>query len=678
MSNPFFEEWQTPYGIPPFDRIEDQHFEPAFEQGFQAQREEISTITSNQAAPTFVNTVEAFEASGRLLDKVAAVFFNLVSSDTNPERQTLEMTVSEKWSNHTSDLFGNAILFARIKHLFEVRSSLGLARDQLRLLEDLYQDFVRGGANLGTDEKTTMRTLNARLAQLETQFSQNILADTNDFELILNREDQLSGLPESVRAAAAIEAETRGHSGSFAFTISRSSITPFLQFAENRELRQQIYEAYTRCGDNNNDANNRAVLTEIAELRQQRARLMGFETHADFMLDDRMASKPSNVHQLLDQIWSPAQQKVHQEAQDLQDQIQQEGQNFRLAPHDWWYYTEKLRAQRFDLSDDDIKPYFELSRVRDGAFEVANKLFGISFTRIKDLALYHADVEAYSVNDADGSEIGIFLADYFARSSKQGGAWMSEFRGQSADVRPIIVNCCNFAKSEPCLLNLDEVSTLFHEFGHGLHGLMSQVRYASQAGTNVKQDFVELPSQIMEHWALEPQVLRGYARHIKTDEVIPDDLIDKILAAQTFNQGFMTTEYLAASYLDLAWHEGLAEGPISVDAVEQQAMAKIELIDTISPRYKSTYFQHIFAGDDYSAGYYSYIWAEVLDADGFEAFKENGIFDAATAKAFRAQILERGGSEDPMTLYRAFRGRDPEVHALLRNRGLIDATETLV
>jgi peptidyl-dipeptidase Dcp len=674
MSNPFFEEWQTPYGIPPFDRINDQHFEPAFDQGFEAQREEINAITANPAMPTFANTVEALEASGRLLDKVGAVFFNLASSDTNPDRQALEMTVSEKWSNHTSDLYGNERLFARIEHLYKTRITLELASDQLRLLDDMYQNFVRGGAGLGSSEKAEVRKLNAQLAQLETQFSQNILKDTNDFELILDRE-QLLGLPESVRAAAATEAEARGHSDSFAFTISRSSITPFLQFSEDRELRQHMYEAYTRCGDNDNDANNRAVLSEIAELRQQRAHLMGFETHADFMLDDRMAANPGNVHQLLDQIWSPAQKKVHQEATDLQNQIQQDGQNFKLAPHDWWYYTEKLRSERFDLSDNDIKPYFELSRVRDGAFEVANQLFGISFSRINDLPLYHPDVEAYAVTDADGSEIGLFLADYFSRSSKRDGAWMSEFRGQAADVRPIIVNCCNFAKSAPCLLNLDEVSTLFHEFGHGLHGLMSQVRYASQAGTNVKQDFVELPSQIMEHWAIEPEVLRSYARHIETGQVITDELIAKILETQTFNQGFMTTEYLAASYLDLAWHQNLSDAPINVDTVEHQAMDNIGLIDTVAPRYKSTYFQHIFSGDDYSAGYYSYIWAEVLDADGFEAFKENGIFDPATAKAFRENILERGGSDDPMALYRAFRGRDPEVHALLRNRGLVQSTE---
>ena len=674
MSNPFFEEWQTPYGIPPFDRIDDQHFGPAFNQGFEVQLEEINAITANPDSPTFANTVEALEVSGSLLDKVAGVFFNLASSDTNPDRQALEMTVSEKWSNHTSDLYGNDALFTRIEHLYKARTTLELAPDQLRLPTDMYQNFVRGGASLASREKAEVRKLNAQLAQLETQFSQNILKDTNDFELILDRE-QLIGLPESVRAAAATEAEARGHSGGFAFTISRSSITPFLQFSEDRELRQHIYEAYTLCGDNDNEANNRGVLGEIAGLRQQRATLMGFETHADFMLDDRMAANPGNVHQLLDQIWTPAQQKVQQEAKDLQDQIQQAGQNFKLAPHDWWYYTEKLRAQRFDLSDNDIKPFFELSRVRDGAFEVARQLFGISFSRINDLALYHPDVEAYAVTDANGSEIGLFLADYFSRSSKRGGAWMSEFRGQALNIRPIIVNCCNFAKSEPCLLNLDEVSTLFHEFGHGLHGLMSQVRYASQAGTNVKQDFVELPSQIMEHWALEPEVLRSYARHIETGEIITDELIAKILEAQTFNQGFMTTEYLAASYLDLAWHQGVSDPPINVDTVEQQAMDHIGLIATVAPRYKSTYFQHIFSGDDYSAGYYAYIWAEVLDADGFEAFKENGIFDPATAKAFRENILERGGSDDPMALYRAFRGRDPEVDALLRNRGLVNSTE---
>ena len=671
MTNPFFEPWQNAFGLPPFDLIEDHHFSEAFDRAFEEHRAEISAIALNPEPATFDNTILALEHSGALLEKVSGVFFNLVGSDTNEHRQAIEMTVSAQWSNHDSDLFANTALFDRIESLHQQREHLPLDPDQRQLLATLHQSFVRGGAALTDLDKPRVKAINERLAQLETQFSQNVLKETNEFELILHTPDQTKGLPDSVLAAATKEAEARGHHGAFVFTISRSSITPFLQFAEDRSLREKIYRAYVQCGDNDNAANNRSALTEIANLRRDKAQILGFSSHAEYMLADRMAETPLRVHALLDEIWRPAQKKVNEEAEDLQQQILADGQNFELAPWDWWFYTEKVRAARFDLSEDDIKPYFHLPAVRDGAFSVANKLFGLTFNRVEEANLYHPDVEAYDVTAPNGDHVGLFLVDYFSRPSKRGGAWMSEFRGQSGAIRPIVVNCCNFQKSDPCLLGLDEVATLFHEFGHGLHGLMSQVRYPSQAGTNVKQDFVELPSQIMEHWALEPEVLKDYAKHVSTGQPISSTLIEKIQAANTFNQGFMTTEYLAASYLDLAWHESPQEETTHVDTLEQRTLDRIGLIDTVSPRYKSTYFQHIFAGDHYSAGYYSYIWAEVLDADGFQAFKEKGIFDPDTAHAFRTHILEKGGSAEPMTLYRAFRGRDPEVTALLNHRGLI-------
>ncbi|MCH7741491.1 MAG: M3 family metallopeptidase, partial [Proteobacteria bacterium] len=488
-------------------------------------------------------------------------------------------------------------------------------------------------------------------------------------------------LSDSVLQAALGEGKQRGKPGKYVFTISRSSITPFLQFAQERDLREKIYKAYTRCGNNDNEYNNHRILKTIAALRARRSRFLGFESHAHYMLDARMAKTPEKVVDLLDQVWSSARKKVAVEAEDLQSRIQEEGGNFKLAPWDWRYYTEKVRAERYDLDEEQVKPYFKLENVRDGAFSVATKLYGITFEEVSDIPRYHPDVVGYEVKDADGSLIGLFLVDYFMRPSKRGGAWMNEFRGQSnldESIRPIVVNCCNFPKADPCLLGLDEVRTLFHEFGHGLHGLLSQVRYRSQSGTSVKQDFVELPSQIMEHWAIEPEVMKSYARHIDTGEIIPDELIAKLLQAQTFNQGFATTEYLAASYLDMAWHTLVSDEDqdedqnkeLDVESFEAKALQQIELIDAVDPRYKSSYFQHIFSGDSYSAGYYSYLWAEVLDADGFEAFKEKGIFDADTARSFRENVLERGGTIDPMELYKKFRGREPEVAPLLKNRGL--------
>lgn len=667
MTNPLLQTWHTLHGMPPFDDIETAHFLPAFEQAFTSHRAEIAAIAMSDVGPGFDNTIAAMERSGRLLEQIAAVFFSLTSTDTNDTLQAIETEIMPRYSAHYSGIYTNQVLYQRVNTVHADRG--GLDDDQKRLVEDLHRSFVRHGAALDDGQRQRVQNIDEQLASLSTAFSQNILSDTNDFELLLS-EEEVTGLPDRVKQAGADAAAIKDQNG-YLFTISRSSITPFLQFAERRDLREKIYRAYTHCGNNDNEHNNAEVLTNISGLRKERARLMGFASHAYFMLDDRMAQHPDHVTELLDEIWTPAIARAKQEAGDLQQRIQEDGGNFDLAPWDWWYYTDKIRKERFDLDEESIKPYFRLEQVRDGAFDVAEALYGIRFT-VTDTPVYHPDVTAYEVTERDGSLIGVFLTDYHMRDSKRGGAWMTGFREQSnmdEAIYPIVVNCCNFPKSDPCLLGLDEVRTLFHEFGHALHGLLSRVRYPGQSGTNVKQDFVELPSQIMEHWAIEPDVLRRYARHYETGEVIPDVLIEKLLAADTFNQGFATTEYLAACYLDMAWHGPLDEDK-TIESIETMAMNNIGLIDAIDPRYKSTYFQHIFAGSSYSAGYYAYIWAEVLDADGFEAFKEAGIFDQQTAASFRTNILEKGGTEDPMNLYRRFRGRDPEVAPLLKHRGL--------
>jgi peptidyl-dipeptidase Dcp len=674
MTNPFFMEWDTPFGIAPFNLINPQHYPEAFDKAFSDQNTEIESIIDCSQTPSFLNTIEALERSGALLRKVARVFFNLTASSVTDDLQEIELEIVPKYAAHNSRMYKNPRLFARVQSVYESRENLCLDADQLQLLEDTHRVFLRTGAALGDASRSEIQGLDEELAALNTRFGQNILKETNSFELVLESAKQAMGIPAPVLQAAMEEGERRGRSGKYVFTISRSSMTPFLQFAEDRGLREKLYKAYTCCASNDNEHNNQKILKTIVSLRARKAKLLGFENHAHYMLDDRMAKTVLNVTKLLDKIWAPTKDKVAMEAEDLQAKIQDEGGNFELRPWDWWYYTEKIRSERYDLDEAQVKPYFKLENVRDGAFEVATRLYGITFKEVSDIPRYHPDVVGYEVRDADGSLIGLFLVDYFMRSTKRSGAWMDEFRGQSnvdQSVRPIIVNCCNFPKADPCLLGMEEVQTLFHEFGHALHGLLSQVRYESQSGTNVKQDFVELPSQIMEHWAIQPEVLRSYARHVDTDEVIPDETIDKLVASRTFNQGFATTEYLAAAYLDMAWHTLGSDEPLEVDDLEEKALRQIQLIDTVGPRYQSSYFQHIFSDDDYSAGYYSYIWAEVLDADGFEAFRENGIFDAETARSFRENVLERGGTSDPMDLYRNFRGHEPEVEPLLKNRGLV-------
>lgn len=683
QTNPFLSDWDTPFGCPPFSDIKTEHYLPAFEFAFKQHLEEIDVIIECNEEPDFTNTIEAFEITGNLLHRIAHVFFNMTSSSTDDELQKVETTIMPMWAAHHSEILTRRDLFQRVDEVFESLSSLSLTSEQRRLTEETHKRFIRAGAALDEQARRTVKQLDEELSGLCTAFGQNVLNDTNNFELVIENQSDLKGLSASIRSSAAQEAIERGHDGKYVFTISRSSITAFLQFSERRELREKIFKAYSKCGDNGNEHDNNRLVSQIASARAKRANILGFESHAHYMLDDRMAKTPEAVRKLLDQLWTPAKNKVRQEAADLQARIQSEGGNFTLAPWDWWYYTEKVRSDRFDFDEEALKPYFQLENVRDGAFQVAKKLYGITFKPLHGVPTYHEDVQVYEVVDGDSS-IGHFLVDYHMRPSKRGGAWMSAFREQSkikGEIRPIIVNVCNFPKGTgdmPCLLGLDEVRTLFHEFGHALHGLLTQCTYESLSGTNVKQDFVELPSQIMEHWATEPEVMKTFARHYQTGETIPDELIAKIQKAHTFNQGFATTEYLAASFLDLDWHElssGIdpASPPFEVKSFEDRSMQSIELIAEVAPRYRSTYFQHIFSGDSYSAGYYSYIWAEVLDADGFEAFKENGIFDQNTARLFRQQILEKGGTDDPMTLYRKFRGRDPDVRPLLKHRGLESA-----
>lgn len=675
QSNPFFDTWDAPFGVPPFDRIKAEHFVPAFERGMSEHLANVDAIANAAEAPTFANTLEGLERASSALDRIGGVFYNQTSAHTNDALQAIQAEMAPKMVRHSSAIQMNAKLFQRIQSVFDARDTLGLDHEQMRLLTETHKGFVRAGAALVEGNQSELKGINEELSILTTKFGQNSLAETNAFQLVLDSKDDVAGLPDSICADALETGRELGHDGKYVFTTSRSSFTPFMQFADNRDLREKMLHAYTHSGDNNNDNDNKDIASKIAALRVRRANIMGHKTHAEFELSDRMAGSPQAARGLLNKLWEPAVAKAGREAEALQGAIQRSGGNFKLAPWDWWYYTEKVRKESFDLDAEEIKPYFELSRVRDGAFYVATKLFGLTFKRVQGAPAYHEDVETWEVSDADGSHIGVFLADYFMRPSKRGGAWMSAYRDQKkldGETRPIIVNVCNFPKGsggQPSLLGPDEVRTLFHEFGHALHGLLANTTYASMSGTSVKRDFVELPSQILEHWATEPEVMKVYAKHHETGEVIPDALIEKILKVQTFNQGFATTEYLAASILDLDWHSLETPEEKPANEFEASAMESLGLLKEIGPRYRSTYFSHIFSGG-YSAGYYSYIWAEVLDADGYESFKEKGIFDPETAKSFRENILEKGGTVDPMELYKRFKGREPEVDALLKDRGL--------
>jgi peptidyl-dipeptidase Dcp len=677
MDNPFLTEFNTPYGVPPFDQIKTEHYMPAFETGMEGHKSEIDAIIANPDPPTFENTIEAYEYSGETLRRARMVFSNMTSANTSPEIQQIARDSAPMISKHWDDIMLNPELFARIKDVYDKKDELDLDREQLRLLTETYKSFVRGGANLPADKQERFREINERLSVLTLQFGDNVLAENNTFELVLETEEDLTGLPESFIATAADAASKAGYEGKWLITLHNPSALPFLQYSSRRDLREIVERAYINKGDNDNEYDNKEIIGEIVPLRLERANLLGYETHAHYVLEENMAQTPEGVYNLLNQLWRPALRNARAEARELQRMIDREEGGFRLQPWDWRYYAEKVRVDKYDLDEEMLRAYFPLDKAKDGVFGVIRNLWGLQFVERTDIPRYHEEVEVYEVLEADGSHIGILYLDFHPRASKRSGAWMNSFRKQSRTpegemIHPVITTVYNFSRpsgDSPALLTYDELTTFFHELGHALHGLLSDCRYNSLSGTAVPRDFVELPSQIMENWAAEPEVLKMFARHYQTGEVIPDDLIDRIRQSAHFNQGFATTEYLAASFLDMDYHT-LTDGQIDdVNAFEERSLNAIGLIPEIVSRYRSTYFQHIFSGG-YSAGYYSYIWAEVLDADAFQAFKETSLFDQETAAAYRTHILERGGTDDPMTLYKNFRGREPVIQPLLNRRGL--------
>ncbi len=670
-TNPFLTEFQTPYGVPPFDQIKLEHYEPAFMKGIDEQKANIQAITSNAEAPTFDNVIVAFDNSSPILDRVGGVFYNLTEAETTDKLTALSMKLAPVMSEHNDNILLNEALFAKIKDVYQQKDSLQLTTEQRRLLEKTYKSFVRSGANLPADKQARLREINKQLSTLGIRFDKNILNENNEFKLFVDKEEDLTGLPEWFRQSAAAEAKAAGQEGKWLFTLHNSSRLPFLQYSANRPLREKVYKAYIQRGNNNDKNDNKKIITEIVSLRLEKARLLGFDCYSNFVLDNTMAKDSKTVMDFLNNLWQYALPKAKAEAAELQKLMDRENKGEKLEAWDWWYYTEKLRKEKYNLEEEQIKPYFKLENVREGAFAVANKLYGITLTPMDSIPVYNPDVQVFEVKDADGSQLGIFYTDYFPRAGKSGGAWMSNYREQQGDIRPLVCNVASFTKpvgDTPSLLTIDEVETLFHEFGHALHGLLTKCQYKGTSGTNVVRDFVELPSQINEHWATEPEVLKMYAKHYQTGETIPDELIEKILNQKTFNQGFITTELMAAAFLDMNLHNLTDTTGLDVVAFEKEAMDRLGLIPEIAPRYRTTYFSHIIGG--YAAGYYSYLWANVLDNDAFEAFKENGIFDRHTADLFRRNVLEKGDSEDAMTLYRNFRGAEPQLEPMLKNRGM--------
>lgn len=674
--NPLLSEFTTPFGVPPFDKITLADYKPAFIRGMHEQMQEIDAIVNQRSVPDFENTIVALDQSGALLRQVRAIFSGQNSVNTNEEMQALNRELSPLLSDHTDNIRMNEHLFARVKEVHDNQDKFNLNKEQAKLLEETYKDFVRGGANLPKDKQEQLRKLNSELSMLELTFGQNLLKETNAFQLIIDKEEDLAGLPQSLVATAAETAKKAGQSGKWMFTLHNPSVMPFLQYADNRSLREKIFKGYINRGNNGNEFDNKAVVRKLAALRLQKAKLMGYEDYASFVLVDRMAKNSGNVYALLDEIWTPALAKAKDELADINAEIKKEGGKFKAEGWDWRYYAEKAKKAKFDLDENQIRPYLKLDNVREGAFYVANQLYGITFTPIKNIPLPYPKAEAYECKDKDGKHLGVLYMDFFPRASKKGGAWCGTYRSQTYKdgkrVGPVVTIACNFtppAAGKPALLSADEASTLFHEFGHGLHNLFKNVHYYGVSG--VPRDFVELPSQVMEHWAFEPQVLKVYAKHYETNEIIPAGLIEKLDKSGKYGQGFATTEYLAASYLDMDYHT-LKNVPAGMNVIdfEAQVLGKRGLIRQIPPRYRSTYFNHTMGGG-YTAGYYSYIWAEVLDADAFEAYKETGnIFNQEVADKFRTYILTPGGIDDAMDMYKNFRGKEPNTEPLLKNRGL--------
>jgi peptidyl-dipeptidase Dcp len=678
-ANPLLASWTTPFGLPPFEAIEPEHFRAAFDRAMETHRAEIEGIAAEKAEPSFENTIAALETSGRDLRRTSAVFFNLSGSHTNDALQAIEREMAPRLARHRSAIMMNAALYARVAALFERRETLGLSDEEARVLDRYQTMFVRAGAQLEPAAKERLTAITERLATLGTQFSQNVLADEKDYLLVLEEEADLAGLPDFVRDAAARTAEERGIAGKHAVTLSRSSIEPFLQFSARRDLREKAFLAWISRGESGGATDNRAIIAEIVALRAERARLLGYESFAAYKLDDTMARTPQAAMDLLREVWTPALRRAGRERDALQELVREEGGNFELAPWDWRYYAEKRRKREHDLDEAEIKPYFQLDRIVEAAFDTAGRLFALEFRELDEAPRYHPDVRVWEVSRA-GRHIGLFLGDYFARPSKRSGAWMSAFRSQeklAGEIRPIIVNVMNFSKGaegEPSLLSFDDARTLFHEFGHALHGLLSDVTYPLLAGTAVPSDFVELPSQLYEHWLEEPQMLRRYAVHYRTGEPMPEALLDRVLGARTFNQGFATVEYTASALVDMELHLLKSAEALDVVGFEREALKRIGMPREIVMRHRTPHFSHIFSGDGYSAGYYSYLWSEVLDADAFEAFREAGdIFDRDTANRLHDFIYAAGNRRDPAEAYRAFRGRMPSIGALLTKRGLTEA-----
>ncbi|MEN3349351.1 MAG: peptidyl-dipeptidase Dcp [Bradyrhizobium sp.] len=680
-ANPLLTGWRTPFETPPFAEILPEHFLPAFEQAFADHSAEVAAITHDPTLPDFDNTITALERSGRLLSKVAAVFYDLVSAHSNPQILEIDKEVSLRMARHWNPIVMNAVLFGRIAMLHEKRAKLGLTGEQMRLLERTYTRFHRAGAGLDEAAKVRMAAINERLAHLGTAFSHHLLGDEQEWFMELGEDDR-AGLSDTFVAAAKAAAEERSMAGKAIVTLSRSSVEPFLQSSERRDLREKVYKAFTARGDNGNANDNNDTIVEILKLREERAGILGYPTYAAYRLEDSMAKTPEAVRGLLERVWKPARARALADRDALQALIAEEGGNFALAPWDWRHYAEKLRQRRANFDDSAIKPYLVLDHMIEAAFDCATRLFGITFEERKDIPVWHPDVRVWEVKDRDGRHKALFYGDYFARSSKRSGAWMTSLRDQErldAEVAPLIINVCNFAKGAdgaPSLLSPDDARTLFHEFGHGLHGMLSDVTYPSLSGTSVFTDFVELPSQLYEHWQERPEVLQRFARHYQTGEPLPDDLLKRFLAARKFNQGFATVEFVSSALVDLEFHTQPAAACGDVRAFERKELEKIGMPAEISLRHRPTQFGHIFSGDHYASGYYSYMWSEVMDADAFGAFEEAGdIFDPATAKRLHDDIYSSGGSRDPEEAYVAFRGREPEPDALLRRRGLLETPE---
>ena len=672
--NPFFSEFKTPYKIPPFELIQDEHYKPAFYRAMESHLNEVDAITSNIDSPSFTNTIIALEKSGKDLDVVSSTFFNLQSSNTNDIMDEIAAEIGPKLSGHYDAIYLNKELFNRVKSVYNTSSELDLNTEQLRLISEMYKDFIRSGAQLNEESMSVLTEINQELSSLTIQFDQNLLKETNEgYQLIISDVEQLDGLPKDIINQAKKLAQSEGHDGQWLFKPTRVSMYPFLTYSTQRDLRQKLYTSYTKRGNNDNEYDNKAIAINIANLRLKRAKILGYASHADFVLDNTMAQTTDRVKDLLDRVWSPGLETAKKEAAEMQKMIEDEGDTFELAAWDWWYYSEKIRQLKYDFSEEEAKPYFSQAKVLQGAFDVATKLFDITFEERFDLPKYRENIRTFEVKDLEGNPIGVFYTDYTLRSNKGGGAWMNSFVDQSkfdGIELPVVMNTCNFPPPNEdgiSLLSFEQVETLFHEFGHALHGLLSDVNYPSLSGTSVKRDYVEFPSQMMENWAIQPEVLASYAKHYQTNEIIPQELIKKITNAAKFNQGFATTEYVAASYLDMAWH--MEEQQIEdANRFEQETLNELGLISQIATRYRSTYFSHIFAGG-YSMGYYSYLWTEVLEADAFVPFSEKGIFHKETADKLKKYVYSSGNSDDLMTQYIRYRGSEPNIEALLKKRG---------